>query len=213
MSKGCRSRLGDTVAWLLKAPLINIPIFIIEIIVILEVVSKIDKYYFFVPVGKYAQIIEYILIVALGYFIARAYKKRNESVDECHYLRYLFSKIPYGKFIFDTLSFILVGYLLYYSFMLYIHTFNLPVKTKNVEVQILDISNRGRKHCKPLASTDFLKNYTIEYPTFFYLFVKKYAFDSICMHHKYLQKGQTVILEVKESPLGLYITGVREKIY
>ena len=213
MSTKCKSKLSNIFVWIMEAPLLNIPIFIICMFFIWELLSQQDRYYFFVPIGKYAQYIEYSMLLIVGYFILKTYKNRNEKIDRCNYLSYIVLKIPFGKLILETLFFLLFGYLYYYMVLLYIHKFDIPTQQKSIEVQILDISNRGRKHCKPIASTDLFKKYNPKNKTLFYRFVKEYSFDGICMHNKYFNEGQTVILGIKESSFGMYITDIHAKVY
>jgi len=213
MSKSCPSRLSKYISWVMKAPLINIPLFIMGMLVFWQLLSQQDRYYLFIPLGSYAKYIEYILLLVIFYFIFLAYKRRNDKVDECNFLIYYIAKVPILKTILDSFIIIFIAYGAYYILLLYMHKFNIPIQDTKVEVKILDISNRGRKSCKPLMETDFLKKYNPENQTLFYKFIKKYSFDDICLHKKYFDEGQTVILDIKESPFGMYITGIQAKVY
>ena len=171
-------------------------------------------YYLFIPVGKYAVFVEYLMLIVVGYFIYRAFKKRNVSPDKCNYLMFKFSKVPFLKAIVESLLALIIGYLFYYMSLLYIHKFNLNVyNEKQFEVRVLDVSNRGRKKCKPAIKTNFLNYYNPEKPTLFYKVIKEFSFNRICLYGKHYREGQTVVFDTKETDFGLYVDNVKNKIY
>ena len=213
MSKKCPPRISDFITWIMRAPLINIPIFFIGLLFLFQLLSQQDRYHLFIPVGVYAQYIEYILLVIIVYFIFLAYHKRNDKVDECNFLMYYASKVPFLKMIFDVFIILFISYLFYYLLLLYIHKLNIPTENRSLEVKALKITNRGRKSCKPLMETDFLHKYNPKDKTLFYQFMKRYSFSTICLHNAHFSEGQTVILELKESPFGTYITKIKAKVY
>jgi len=126
---------------------------------------------------------------------------------------YNIAKVPFLKMIIDSLFVLMIAYLIYYMLLLYVHKFNIPTQNTRIEVQVLDMSNRGRRGCKPLMETDFLKKYNPQNQTLFYKFIKEYSFDDICLHNMYFNEGQTIILDIKESPFGMYIANVKAKVY
>ena len=210
MSSKCPSRFSEFIIWILRAPLINIPLFVIGILLFWELLSQQDVYNLFIPLGENAKIAEYILWVIVGYIIYVIYQKRNDPVDEC---RFFLLKIPIVNVVLHSMSVLMMAYLFYYMFLLYIHKFNIATNDIKIEAQVIDISNRGRNKCKPLMKTDFLKKYNPQNQTLFYKFIKKYSFDDICLHKKNFFEGQTVILDIKESPFGMYIENIKAKVY
>ena len=213
MSKNCPSRFSEFIIWIMRAPIINIPVFIIGMLAFWEVLSQQDTYHIFIPLGIYAQMIEYILLAIVVYFIYLAYKKRNTKVDECNYVMYHLSKVPLLKVTVQSFFTLMIAYLIYHMLLLYVHKFNIPTNNTHIEVKVLDISNRGRTSCKPLMETNFLKQYNPQKQTLFFKFIKEYSFDDICLKKKNFDEGQTIILDIEESSFGMYITNIKAKVY
>ena len=197
-------------AWILRAPLINIPLFIVGIFLFFLLLSQRRAHYLFIPAGWFAQILEFFLWLVILFAIFVIYKKRNEPVDECAF--FLLHK-PLVKVVLNSVTTIFMTYFAYFLILQFAHRFDMAINNRTLEARILHISNWGKKRCRPLAKTDILHHYHPHHQTLFYKFVNYYSFDKICLRGKHLQEGQTVVLDIKESPFGISVDRIEAKVY